>query len=66
MNQFHSPDDEKRSIIVIPEHYRKDWLTVSHNDAHELFFELDDGYVEVTFGRSHVGKVKSNLRLNFN
>ena len=27
MKQFHAPKDEKRSIIVIPEQYRKDWLT---------------------------------------
>ena len=26
MSQFHKPEDEKRSIIVIPEEYREDWL----------------------------------------
>lgn len=26
LKQFHKPEDEKRSIIVIPEEYRNDWL----------------------------------------
>ena len=26
MKQFHNPNDEKRSIIVIPEESRQDWL----------------------------------------
>jgi putative SOS response-associated peptidase YedK len=39
MKQFHAPKDEKRSIIVIPEQYRKDWLTADHEHAHEYFFK---------------------------
>jgi hypothetical protein len=30
MKQFHKPDDEKRSIIVIPEDLRNDWLNCEH------------------------------------
>ncbi|WP_353164879.1 SOS response-associated peptidase family protein [Acinetobacter sp.] len=51
MKQFHAPNDEKRSIIVIPEKYRKDWLNADHEHAHEYFFELTDEYV--TFSRDH-------------
>lgn len=49
MKQFHAPHDEKRSIIVIPEQYRKDWLEVDHEHAHEYFFQLPDEFV--TFPR---------------
>lgn len=57
MKQFHAPTDEKRSIIVIPEKYRKDWLNADHEHAHEYFFELTDEYV--TFSRDHSSE-KSN------
>ncbi|MDI3239487.1 SOS response-associated peptidase family protein, partial [Acinetobacter ursingii] len=49
MKQFHAPKDEKRSIIVIPEQYRKDWLTADHEHAHEYFFPMPDEFV--TFPR---------------
>ena len=49
MKQFHAPDNEKRSIIVIPEEYRKDWLNVDKENAHEYFFEMRDEFV--TFPR---------------
>lgn len=45
MKQFHAPNDEKRSIIVIPEEYRNDWLNVDHKHAHEYFFEMRDEFV---------------------
>lgn len=51
MKQFHAPTDEKRSIIVIPEKYRRDWLNADHEHAHEYFFELTNEYV--TFSRDH-------------
>lgn len=44
MKQFHHPDDEKRSIIVIPEESRHDWLCCNHEQAHELFFEMRDEF----------------------
>lgn len=49
MKQFHAPADEKRSIIVIPEEYRNDWLNVDHEQAHEYFLEMSDDFV--TFAR---------------
>ena len=59
MKQFHAPTDEKRSIIVIPEKYRKDWLNADNEHAHEYFFELTDEYV--TFSRDHSSEsVKQN------
>ncbi|WP_151959343.1 SOS response-associated peptidase [Acinetobacter bereziniae] len=59
MKQFHAPTDEKRSIIVIPEEYRNDWLNADHEHAHEYFFELTGEYV--TFSRDHSSE-KSNQR----
>ena len=43
MNQFHSPEDEKRSIIVIPKQLRKDWLQCNHEDAPEFFLDMPLG-----------------------
>lgn len=43
MNQFHKPEDEKRSIIVIPEEYRNDWLNCKKDDADQFFFEMPIG-----------------------
>lgn len=40
MNQFHKPEDEKRSIIVIPPEFRKDWLNCKHEDANRFFIEM--------------------------
>ncbi|WP_151961749.1 SOS response-associated peptidase [Acinetobacter bereziniae] len=54
MKQFHAPTDEKRSIIVIPEKYRRDWLNADNEHAHEYFFELTDEYV--TFSRNHLSE----------
>lgn len=55
MKQFHAPSDEKRSIIVIPEEYRSDWLNVDHEHAHEYFLEMRDEFV--TFPRDHSSEV---------
>ncbi|WP_440607576.1 SOS response-associated peptidase family protein [Acinetobacter baumannii] len=40
MKQFHKPDDEKRSIIVIPDHPRNDWLNCKHTDAPDFFLDM--------------------------
>ncbi len=40
MKQFHKPDDEKRSIIVIPDHLRNDWLNCKHTDAPDFFLDM--------------------------
>lgn len=55
MKQFHAPSDEKRSIIVIPEEYRNDWLNVDRENAHEYFFEMRDEFV--TLPRDHSSEV---------
>ena len=49
MKQFHAPTDEKRSIIIIPDKYRKDWLSADHEHAHEYFLEMPNEFV--TFPR---------------
>lgn len=40
MNQFHAPDDEKRSIIVIPPEHRNEWLFSTPETAPNLYFEM--------------------------
>ena len=45
MKQFHNPNDEKRSIIVIPEESRQDWLYCNHEEASEFFFEMRDEFI---------------------
>ncbi|MBR7725971.1 DUF159 family protein, partial [Acinetobacter nosocomialis] len=40
MKQFHKPDDEKRSIIVIPEDLRNDWLNCKHDEASDFFLDM--------------------------
>ncbi|OAL84558.1 SOS response-associated peptidase [Acinetobacter sp. SFD] len=45
MKQFHKPNDEKRSIIVIPEELRHDWLNCDHEQAHNFFFEMKDEFI---------------------
>ena len=55
MRQFHAPTDEKRSIIVIPEEYRNDWLNVDHEHANEYFLEMRDEFV--TFPRDRSSEV---------
>lgn len=45
MKQFHNPNDEKRSIIVIPEESRQDWLHCDHEEANEFFFEMRDEFI---------------------
>ncbi len=37
MNQFHKPEDEKRSIIIIPEEYRNDWLNCKKRRGESIF-----------------------------
>ena len=43
MNQFHSPEDEKRSIIVITKQLRKDWLQCNHEDTPAFFLDMPLG-----------------------
>lgn len=41
MKQFHKPEDEKRSIIVIPDEYREAWLNCKNDEAHNFFFDMN-------------------------
>ena len=36
MNQFHKPGDEKRSLVVIPEELRDEWLEAKPDRAKEF------------------------------
>lgn len=40
MKQFHAPDDEKRSIVVIPKVRRNNWLTCNHDQAKDFLIEF--------------------------
>lgn len=45
MRQFHAPEDEKRSIIVIPPSHREAWLNWNYQEAPQFFFDMPDEYV---------------------
>jgi len=40
MKQFHKPDDEKRSVIVISDNLRNDWLNCTHSEAKDFFLDM--------------------------
>lgn len=40
MQQFHAPDDEKRSIVVIPQDQRSSWLRGDHTAAERFLHEF--------------------------
>lgn len=41
MKQFHKPDDEKRSVVIVPEHLRDDWLGINYKHANELLLDIN-------------------------
>ena len=43
MSQFHRPDDEKRSIVVIEPEYGMDWLTATPENAFKLLQPMGEG-----------------------
>ena len=45
MSQFHKPEDEKRSIVVIEPGHRRDWLNMHHEDAFELLLPMGNGFI---------------------
>ena len=55
--QFHKPEDEKRSIMVIEPEHRQDWLNMHHEDAFELLKPMGAGYVA-----EHRPKPKKTLK----
>lgn len=40
MKRFHAPEDEKRSLVIVPSHARKDWLAATPNTAPEMLREM--------------------------
>lgn len=40
MRQFHAPEDEKRSLVVVAPENRITWLTASHHDAIALLQDI--------------------------
>ena len=40
ISQFHKPEDEKRSIVVIEPEHLKDWLNMTHESAYKLLLPM--------------------------
>ena len=57
MSQFHKPEDEKRSIVVIEPEHLKDWLNMTHERAYKLLLPMGAGYVA-----EHRPKPKKTLK----
>ena len=57
ISQFHKPDDEKRSIVVIEPEHLKDCLNMHHEDAFEPLKPMGDRYVA-----EHRPKPKKTLK----
>ena len=45
MSQFHKPEDEKRSIVVIEPEHLKDWLNMTHESAYKLLLPMGGDYL---------------------
>lgn len=48
MKHFHQPNDEKRSIVIIPPHQRDAWLSAQHQDASQFLklFDAEEFYAK--------------------
>lgn len=57
MSQFHKPENEKRSIVVIEPEHRSDWLNMTHESAYKLLLPMGAGYVA-----EHCSKPKNRLK----
>ena len=57
ISQFHKPEDEKRSIVVIEPEHLKDWLNMTHESAYKLLLLMGAGYVA-----EHCPKPKNRLK----
>src|SRR5690606_10322788 len=49
MKNFHKPGAEKRSIIVIPEQLREDWLYGNFEDAAQFFIHMNPAEFTASF-----------------
>ena len=45
VSQFHKPEDEKRSIVVIKPQQRMDWLNMTHESAYKLLLPMGGDYL---------------------
>lgn len=63
MSQFHHPDDEKRSIVVIPEKQRWEWLTTKNNEAMQFLQGLSAEFVAAPMPRIASNTQTTNLSL---
>ena len=52
MSQFHKPEDEKRSIVVIEPEHRQDWLNMHNEDAFELLKPMGAGVCSRTSAKA--------------
>ena len=46
MQQFHGPDDEKRSIVVLQDNDYMPWLTANHEETRSLLKLASDGFLD--------------------
>ena len=46
MQQFHGPDDEKRSIVVLQDNEYWPWLKANHEEARSLLKLAPDGFLD--------------------
>lgn len=57
ISQFHKPEDEKRSIVVIEPEHLKDWLNMTHESAYKLLLPMGWYYLA-----EHCPKPKNRLK----
>lgn len=59
LNQFHAPEDEKRSVVVIPPSRRNAWLHATHDEAPDFLVEMPiDEYTAAP--NNEMNKFRSN------
>lgn len=52
MSNFHKPNEEKRSVVVVNNSDLNTWLNASHEQARELIKLSPDGYLDADLGQS--------------
>ena len=57
ISQFHKPEDEKRSIVVIEPEHLNDWLNMTDESTYKLLLPMGAGYVA-----EHCPKPKNRLK----
>lgn len=61
MSQFHRPEDEKRSIVVIPESQRMDWLKCHYTEAMNFLNPMSDEFTASPKPRLSKNKSQTDL-----